>query len=269
MKLIKSSIQAVFSAFGYKIVRIKEEYVSFDNFKNLSYAYEQLLNESRRKKLILQDELRPKLLARLLGTPPSEAYYIIESLSKTKSVDGDVCEFGVAQGETSTLIANEIVISEKKLHLFDSFEGLSKPTVKDELKDDIYSLGSMEAYAGTMLCPKEMVISRLKSISFPPNRYAIHSGFIEDLLIKNESLPDKVSFAYFDLYEPIKIALNYLHGVTQSGAIIIIDDYNYFSTGVKTAVDEFIEEINSVDKIYDILVADEQFGSFAVLTKIG
>ena len=156
MRFIKSSIKAVFSAFGYKIVRIKEEYVRFDNFKNLSYAYEQLLNESR-KKLILHDELRPKLLARLLGTPPSEAYYIIESLSKTKSVDGDVCEFGVAQGETSTLIANEIVTSEKKLHLFDSFKGLPKPTIKDELKDNIFSLSSMEDYAGTMLCSKEMV----------------------------------------------------------------------------------------------------------------
>ena len=36
------------------------------------------------------------------------------------------------------------------LHLFDSFEGLPMPTERDQLKDDIFALGSMAAYAGAM-----------------------------------------------------------------------------------------------------------------------
>jgi O-methyltransferase len=131
-------------------------------------------------------------------TPPFEAYFIVQGLAKTKALSGDVCEFGVAQGETSALIANEIQPSNKSLHLFDSFEGLPKPTEKDKLKDDIFSLGSMEAYEGTMSSPEIMVRTRLGSISFPENRTVIHKGFIDKVLKNASNLPQKVSFAYVD-----------------------------------------------------------------------
>lgn len=40
-------------------------------------------------------------------------------------------------------------------------------------------------------------------------------------------LPKQVSFAYvdFDFYEPIKVVLAYLHGMTRPGAIFVVDDY--------------------------------------------
>ena len=131
---------------------------------------------------IRSNDLRTKLLAKLRGTPPSEAYFIVHALAKCQGLSGDICEFGVAQGETSTLIANEIQSSNKILHLFDSFEGLPEPTAKDHLKDDIFSLGSMDAYTGTMSCPEEMVRTRLKAISFPQDRTIIHKGFIDKVL---------------------------------------------------------------------------------------
>ena len=71
-----------------------------------------------------------------------------------------MCEFGVAEGETSAVIANEIAESKKSFHLFDSFEGLPKPTAKDKLKDDLFSLGSIEAYAGTMASSEDMCAFR-------------------------------------------------------------------------------------------------------------
>jgi len=58
------------------------EAVRFENFENLVRAYEQLLSERGRKELIPANQIRPKLLARLFGTPPSEAYFIVESLAK-------------------------------------------------------------------------------------------------------------------------------------------------------------------------------------------
>lgn len=270
MKILKKAIQKTLSALGYERNRLSGPQVSFDNFVNLTQAYEQRLNESNN--LILANEIRPKLLARLLGTPPSEAYFIVQALAQCKNINGDVCEFGVAQGETSALIANEIALSSNKiLHLFDSFEGLPKPSEKDELKDDIFSLGSMEAYAGTMSCPEDMVRSRLKAISFPSQRHVIHKGFIEQLIHKDNNLPKEVCFAYvdFDFYEPIKITLEFLHKITPSGAIIIVDDYSFFSTGSKTAVDEFIEEKNSNEMLYECFVPNTRYGYFAVLTKKG
>ena len=128
-----------FSFIGYNIVRIQSQPpVPFSNFENLAKAYEHLLNEAEKSNPIQANTMRAKLLARLLGTPPSEAYFIVQGLAKTRLVDGDVCEFGVAQGETSALIANEIADSNKILHLFDSFEGLPRPSEKDQLRDDIF-----------------------------------------------------------------------------------------------------------------------------------
>jgi len=241
--------------------------VRFENFANLARAYERLLSESG--KVFTSSDARLKLLARLQGTPPSEAYYIVDALEKSKGVAGDVCEFGIAQGETSALIANEIMGGDKILHLLDSFEGLSKPSEKDQLKDDIFSLGSIEAYAGTMSCPEDMVRSRLESISFPSQKLVIHKGFIDQVLKTDRNLPRAVSFAYidFDLYEPIKVTLNFLHSVTSAGSIIIVDDYNYFSTGVASAVNEFLSENNSGALIYDLSIPSTVFGHFAVLKR--
>lgn len=271
-KFLKAG-NTILTVFGYRIVRSSDrQQVSFENFLSLSQAYEQRINESTDQEFQLPaNELRPKLLARLLGTPPSEAYFIIHALTCCKDLKGDICEFGVAQGETSALIANEIAkYTTKKLHLFDSFEGLSKPTEKDELKDDIFALGSMDAYFGKMAFPEDMVRSRMQAISFPSNRYVIHKGFIEQSIHNDKNLPDAVCFAYvdFDFYEPIKIALAYLHKVMPCGAMIVVDDYNFFSIGAKTAVDEFVEEQNSTETLYELFVPDVRYGYFSVLTKL-
>jgi hypothetical protein len=210
---------------------------------------------------------RVKLLSKLLGTNISEGLSIISCLNKALSKPGDVCEFGVAQGTTSALMANEINgLKDKNLWLFDSFEGLPMPTEKDQLKDDIFSLGSMEAYIGTMACGLDQVSARLQEISFPKTNTKVIPGFIEQTIhLKN--LPEKVCFAYvdFDFYEPILIALNFLHTRMEPGSFVVVDDYDWFSTGAKTAVDEFFDQHKNA---YKLTVPDKTLGHFAVLEKI-
>ena len=63
----------------------------------------------------------------LIGTTIGEAIYVIQNLHEGLRVSGDVCEFGVAQGATSRLLASEIMSTDRKLWLFDSFEGLPAP----------------------------------------------------------------------------------------------------------------------------------------------
>jgi len=266
---MKNTIRRMLAAVGYELRRTTTTSVPFENFANLAKAYERRLNDDGGVP-IPRDENRARLLARLMGTPPSEAYFLVQALAACRGIPGDVCEFGVAQGETSALIANEIAgLSGKRLHLFDSFEGLPKPTDKDRLKDDIDSLGSMGAYTGGMSYPDDMVRRRLAAIAFPPDRYAIHKGFIEQLIPVDKDLPGQVSFAYvdFDFYEPIKVALEFLHGVTSPGSVVIVDDYDYFSTGAKTAVDEFVEAKKVAGTTYEAFVPDKSLGHFAVLTR--
>ena len=170
MKFIKNIVQKILRILGYKLQvihpipgqRVPDKIITFKNFVSLTKAYEQFLNDS--DNVIDPNVIRPYLLSRLTGTLTSEAYFIIHSLAKCKNLNGSVCEFGVGGGETSVLIANEILNSDRVLHLFDSFEGLPSPTEKDQLKDDIFSLGSMEAYRGTMAAPEELVQKLLSKI---------------------------------------------------------------------------------------------------------
>jgi len=270
VKMTKRALNRALSGFGYQIRGRGDDEVQRRNFENLSLAYEHRLGVDGVKLPV--SARRHELLARLLGTPPSEAYFIVEALARCASVAGDVCEFGVAQGETSALIANEIAESPKRLHLFDSFQGLPKPGEMDELKDDIFSLGSMAAYEGKMSCAEDMVLARLAAISFSEDRYTLHKGYIESEASLLISLPKSVCFAYidFDFYEPIKVVLNCVHQSLPIGGIMIVDDYDFFSTGVKKAVDAFCSHHNSGEQaIYDLVVPDAVLGRFAVLTRVG
>ena len=189
-----------------------------------------------------QSSGRRELMIQLLGTQISEALHLVGHLNRCLQLKGDVCEFGIAQGATSALIANEIRGSDKSLWLFDSFEGLPRPTNRDVLLDDIYNLGSIEKYQGTMAFGQEQVMGRLKAITFPLERVKIVRGFIEKTATY-ASLPEEICFAYvdFDFYEPIKIALELLDSRLPIGGVVIVDDYGFFSEGAQVAVDEFVE----------------------------
>ena len=211
-------------------------------------------------------EGRSELLAKLLGTQLAEAVYLINYLHQSLKLPGDVCEFGVAQGATSALLANEIRHTDKLLWLFDSFAGLPKPTEKDTLIHDIFSLGTIEKYQGTMAYGVDEVLERLRSISYPLSRVKIVPGFIENTVSLGD-LPDRVCFAYvdFDFYEPILIALNYLNKHLSKGGCILVDDYGFFSSGAEAAVDEFVGAHPSE---YEFILPEKSAGYFVILAKV-
>jgi len=186
-------------------------------------------------------ERRVELLARLLGTKTSEAIYLVYHLQLALSGAGDVCEFGVAQGATSAVLANEIRDTDRSLWLFDSFEGLSRPTPEDVLLDDIGGLGSMDAYAGEMAYGPERVRDRLAEIGFPRERTRIVKGYLDEVETARH-VPREVAFAYLDmdLYEPTRIALALLRDRLTEHARVVVDDFGFLSAGPKSAVEEFL-----------------------------
>lgn len=263
--MIKSLIKSIITNRGYKLVPINAE-TTDKNIQTLAEMIVLARNSALPNIPVNGNEKRIALLNKLIGTNPTEGLYIIDALSKTSSIDGDVCEFGVAQGATSALIGNEIKESNKTFWLFDSFKGLPKPTEKDILSDDIFNLGDINAYEGSMAFDVFRVKENLQSVQFPEQRVQIVSGFIEET-IKFSKLPTKVSFAYvdFDFYEPILIALNFLHDVLSLNGMVVIDDYDFFSTGAKSAVDEFVA---AHQDSYSIFVPEKTLGHYAVIRKI-
>ena len=268
MKVFKKIIKKLLKRFGYNLIKEHPPVVERRLFKNLALAYEQVLNES--EYLIPPNEDRFKLLANLILILPFEAYILVNAIARSKDSPGDICEFGVAQGATSALMANEIISGNKTFHLFDSFEGLSKPSEKDHLTHDSLSLGSIEAYEGEVSFSERRVLVRLANIKFPLERVVIHKGFIDKVLKEDSNLPKEVSVAFvdFDFYEPIKLALDFLHQIPSIGAIIVVHDYDGFVTGPKSAVDEFLTEKNVSEMIYECYVPDVRYGHMAILTRV-
>lgn len=257
--MIRSFIQGCFNKLGYSLMRSSREI-------GLVSQIEQLYREVVFKDSPAHDPERIKIMSRLLGTGVGEAAYICYYLRQSLKLEGDVCEFGVAQGRTSALLGQEIIKMDKKLWLFDSFKGLPKPSAKDELKDDIFNLGSIEKYKGKMCCGIGMVKGELKRISFPEHRAMIVPGFIEET-IKSFHLPAKVCFAYidFDFYEPVTVALGFLDKTLQKGGFAIIDDYDFFSSGAKKAVDEFL---TSCADRFAFSLPLESAGKFCIIERV-
>ena len=257
-------INIILNKLGYNIHRIKNEtdtkYLAI--IKELEGVYKEFLFED----LPTNDEHRIHLMSKLEGTEPSEALYLLNYLYKSLELEGDVCEFGVANGATSALIAHEIKRTDKCIWLFDSFKGLPAPSKKDILINDIYGLGSIEAYEGRMACPVESVSAKLNDINFPQSRTKIIPGFIDET-ISGSNLPKKVCFAYvdFDFYEPICTALNFLDTVLSANGFILVDDYGFFSAGAKDAVDEFVDAKKGD---YQTYLPIKSAGRFCILKRL-
>jgi len=278
--MIKQIVNALFSPLGLRVIR-KQTYSYLMSLTNAGVAtddnanrtYYQYLGELQHCFIeyvfphIPYDEKRNALLHALMGTSKPEALWILSGLYHTMSLAGDICEFGCAQGLTTALMAHEILPTTKHVWVFDSFEGLPKPTEKDVLIDDIFNLGSIEAYAGEMSVPIESVKSKLSAVRFPAERTHLIKGFIETTIQNTDNLPKKVSFAYvdFDFYEPIKVALDFLHTVLVRDGYIIVDDYGFFSAGAQAAVDEFLAENPNQ---YTLEIPPKWMGAFAILRRI-
>lgn len=189
-----------------------------------------------------QDEKRAEILHNLHGTTVGEAVHIVHYLHRALLVPGDICEFGCNEGATSRLLAHEILPAvDRRLWLFDSFEGLPAPSEKDRLIDDIAGLGSMARYQGDMRAREEQVRDKLALVPFPASRTRIVKGWLEQTLA-GPDVPERVAFAYVDVdfYEPIRDALRFLDTRMPRGGFVVVDDYGFFSEGAQLAVDEFV-----------------------------
>lgn len=246
------------------IHRNKEKNLKLNSDELLEFSIRKVLKDNKNEELETTKIF--ELIKNLIGTSIVEGFHIFESILKTMYLNGDVCEFGVAQGKTSKLIGYMIMNTSKKLYLFDSFEGLPEPSSKDELKDDIFNLGSIKSYRGKMSHKKYKVINELKDLKLEKNKYIINEGFVNENNIKNLIFPKKVSFAYldFDFYQPTIDVLNILEKKLLYKSIVIVDDYDFFSTGVKKAVDEWID-INK--NKYKINVIKTKEASYAIIIK--
>lgn len=157
---------------------------------------------------------------------------ILDNLLKIleEKVDGDVVEMGCNVGTTSLFLARVIQNTDKKLYVYDSFDGLPKNSINDSL---LYKKGQLK-------CSEKELTKNFDNSNLPLPK--ITKGWFKD--ISDSKFPDKISFAFFDgdFYESILDSFNKIYDKLSVGGVICVHDYGYPPLpGVSLACHKFLE----------------------------
>ena len=192
----------------------------------MKYFAEQLVKKHR----IISEQIRSDELLVLLQQ--LEAVIAAE-------VEGDVVEMGCYEGTSALFVQRMLqqLAPQKKLWLYDSFEGLPEKTTEDESP-----LG--EAFKGGELKASKAVLAKNFVKAGMPIPEIKKAWFYE---LDPSDLPETICFAFLDgdFYESIMDSFKLVWPKMSAGGVIIIDDYqNPKLPGAKQAVDEWAHAHN-------------------------
>lgn len=148
--------------------------------------------------------------------------FTYEMLKKTIGIPGDLAEFGCWKGSNLMFLAKIISLLEphspKKVLGFDNFSGLPKPSKED---------GTLAIAQTGNYCGNEEVLKDAISLFDLDKKVKLINGdALKTIPSFNQSNKETVlSFVYldFDLYEPTKVALNFIDESLSLGGVIVFD----------------------------------------------
>jgi O-methyltransferase len=150
---------------------------------------------------------------------------------RKNGIQGSTAELGVYKGKFARYI-NEY-FPDRKLYLFDTFEGFDKRDLQSEEKH-VYSSGTQD-FSGTSIAQV------LKGMPFPDNCIPIKGFFPES----TKEVNDNFAFVSLDadLFDPIYSGLNFFYPKLVRGGYIFIHDFNNEGyKGTRKAVEQFCRE---------------------------
>lgn len=147
---------------------------------------------------------------------------------KKLGVKGDLAELGVYKGETARVI--HLCAPDRKLHLFDTFEGFPALDLQSET-------GKASGYTSRHFADTSP--ARVKALFDNRENILTHEGYFP----QSASAVADLDFAFVsmdaDLYKPTRSGLEFFYPRLSPGGIILIHDYNDDWPGLIKAVDEF------------------------------
>lgn len=174
-----------------------------------------------------------------------------------RKIAGDIVECGVWRGGSSLLAALILKargISDRKLYLYDTFQGMPAPTEFDVDKYGRSGFEMMEQYADEIgWC--YALLDEVKA-AFSEHHFTFDINFIEGDVIETLKTikPETISLLRLDTdwYESTAIEFQLLYPRLSTGGVLIIDDYGCWA-GSQKATDDFFRKIpapmlNRVDK---------------------
>ncbi|MDR2601623.1 MAG: TylF/MycF family methyltransferase [Spirochaetaceae bacterium] len=151
---------------------------------------------------------------------------------REKNIDGSIAELGVYKGDFAKLINEQF--PEKKLYLFDTFDGFDERDIKTEVK--IGGYGKKNDFKNNNI---ELVMKKMKY----PNNCIIKKGWFPE---SGNGVEDRFLFVSIDtdLFEPTYHGLKFFYDRLEKGGYIFVHDYNGKLFGAKQAVRKFSKEYN-------------------------
>lgn len=152
---------------------------------------------------------------------------------RTRNVAGSVAELGVYRGDFAKIM-NE-VFPDRKLYLFDTFQGFHESDVRIEKKRS-YSTGNQD-FTKTSI---DLVLRKMKY----PENCVVKQGYFPDTARDVRDLFVFVSIDA-DLYKPIYDGLCFFYPRLAQGGCLFVHDYNNDEyQGAQNAVRQFCRENN-------------------------
>lgn len=168
----------------------------------------------------------------------NELRVVLGNLKKVleESIEGDIVELGCNVGTTSIFIRRLLnhYKSNKKFHVYDSFEGLPNPNLKDKTE------AKFKYKKGECKTEKEVLLKNFKKVKLTPPE--IHVGWFGK--IEDKECPKKIAFAFFDgdLYDSIFDSFKKVYPKLSKNARVAIHDYQWATLpGVEKACNDFLK----------------------------
>lgn len=136
----------------------------------------------------------------------------------SNNLPGDIVEFGCYVGTTSVFMLEKLHRSERRLWLYDSFEGLPEKGTEDS------SSAGEHFKAGELRATRKQLEHNLRR--FDSLSYIIKKAWFRDLTV--DSIPRQIALAFLDgdYYQSIIDPLHLIWNNLVPGAVVIVDDYD-------------------------------------------
>ena len=237
MKYLKKLLHKFFAIFNLKITKLNYGHKDFP-----------IVEASQDEISILN------ISAKYSMTSLARRWALINAIKyvKNQKIDGDFVECGVWKGGNLIIFnnLNRKYNLNKKIFGYDTFSGMSEPTIHDNNFLNInakkeWEKNKKENNINTSFnCYSSLdeVKNNIKNCSEEKSIEKINLvlGKVEETLIKQENLPKNISILRLDTdwYESTKIELEILYPKLTKGGVLIIDDYGQWK-GSRKAVDEY------------------------------
>lgn len=187
-------------------------------------------------------------------TSPQRVVALAEAVDYVvrRDVPGAFVECGVWRGGSALAIIlalQRLGVTDRDIYLYDTFDGMTKPSDLDVSDFDAPALAEWESSASRgrnawhhwfnhETFNIDLVRGVLGDTGYPAERLHFVQGPVEDTI--PETVPSRIALLRLDTdwYESTHHELTHLYPIISTGGVLVIDDYGHWK-GCRKAVDEY------------------------------